>query len=174
MTSHTAENKATETQEHRASARVRERLTAIVEELQTNEALLHELVLCYRVFRFTGGEVPREPWRLGAITSYVEHPFAADRVCTSEAVRYCYLAEKIMALGHTVATGRPRTLRQRWALAKTFAEADVEIDTIRGELETVFTGVFDELAASPSFAERMHAFGSGEQDLWPSEAVGAT
>ena len=164
-------NNTIEMQEHRASAQVRERLTAMLEELQTNQALLHQLNLGYRMFRFTGGDVPRQPWRLVAITSYVEHPFAADRVCTSEAVRYCYLAETIMALGQTVATGRPRTLRQRWDLAKTFAEAELEIDTIRGELATAFTGVFDELAASPSFAERMHAFGSGEQDLSPSEAV---
>ena len=167
-------NNTNEIQEHRASAQVRERLTAILQELQANRTLLCELMLCYRVFRFTGGEVPREPWRVVAITSYVEHPFAADHVFISEPVRYCYLAETIMALGHTVATGRPRTLRQRWDLAKTFAEAELEIDTIRGELETAFTGVFDELAASPSFAERMHAFGSGEQDLSPSEAVGVT
>ena len=153
-----------ETQEYRASAQVRERVTAILSELHANRAILDELVTDYNVFRFRGGEVTRGPWHLVAITSYVEHPFAADRILTSEAESYCDLAEKMMALGQAVAIARPRTLRQRWALAKTFAETAVEIRSVGGGFEAALANLLQELGASPTFAERMHAFGSGEEE----------
>jgi hypothetical protein len=101
------------------------------------------------VFRFTGGDVHREPWQLVAITSYLEHPFAADRICTNEAARYQDLAVAIMALGHAVVAGRPWTLRARWGIAKAFAEAAAEIRTLGSDLETGLTSLIGELAVSP-------------------------
>ena len=126
-------------------------------ELQRNRNILDELVDCYKMFRFTGGNVPRGPWGLVAITSYVEHPFAADRIGTCEAEHYRVLAGEIMALGQTVATGKPRTLRQRWDVAATFAQAAGEVRGLGGNLEAGLTDVLNELAASPTFAERMQS-----------------
>ena len=164
-----------ETQEYRASAQVRDRVTATLLELRANRTILDELVTSYNVFRFIGGEVRSGPWHLVAIASYVEHPFAADRISTSDAERYCELAEKMMALGQTLATARPRTLRQRWAAAKTFAEAALEIGGLGQDLESGLTNLRKELAASPTFAERMHAFGSGEEeDCLLAETVATT
>jgi hypothetical protein len=149
-------------------------LTAILLELKGNRTLLDDLVPCYNVFRFTGGEVPREPWPLVAIASYVEHPFAADRILTGQVERYCDLARQIMELGQTIATGRPWRLRPRWDLARTFAAAAVEVRTASHALEAGLLNLLQELAASPTFSERMHAYGAGEQDGSPSEAVGTT
>ncbi len=158
----------------RASAQVRERFTAILLELQANRIILHELANRYKMFRFTGGAVPRERWRLVALTSYLEYPFAADRLSSDEAQRYRYLAEAIMALGQTVGAGRPRTLRARWGVAKTFAAASVEIHALGVTLEAGLTTLLQELDDSSDFSQWMQAFANGEQDSSPAEAVGIT
>ena len=123
-----------ETLEYRASEHVRQRLTAMMLDLLANGAILDELLNCYKMFHFTGGDVPRARWRLVAIASYLEDPFASDRIGTSEAERYRDLAEEITALGQTVAAGRPRTVtksnrvsciraRSRWVMRRCGAAA---------------------------------------------------
>ena len=159
-----------ETLEYRASEQVRDRLTAMMLDLLANGAILDELLNCYRMFHFTGGDVPRPRWRLVAIASYLEDPFASDRIGTSEAQRYRDLAEEITALGQTVAAGRPRTLRARQDIVNTFAEASGEIRALEIALEADLAALLEELGDA-SFSERMHAFGSGEQDSTHAEAV---
>jgi len=158
-----------ESPEYRASAQGREGLTAIMLELLANGVILEDLVDCYKMFRFTGGAVPRGRWRLVGLASYLESPFAADLICTNEAQRYLDLAEEIMALGQSVATGRPRTLRARRDITNEFGAASAEIRLLGRALETGLAPLLQEL----SEPGRMHAF-DGEQDFWPAEAAGIT
>ena len=153
------------------SSQVREDLAAMKLELHGNRILLEELVGGYRMFRFTGGDVPRAQWRLAALTNYLEHPLAADRLSTRQTQRYCELAETIMALGQTVAQGRPRTLKARGDIANRFSEASETIRLVGGALETGLTALLKELFDSSNSAGRMHALENEDQDLLSAEQL---
>jgi hypothetical protein len=110
-----------------SSSNSNESLAEIVAELNSNQAILDDLTKHYRIFRFTGGDVPQRPWRLVAVTSYLEQPFLVERIGSSRVERYRELAKSIMALGLTVTKGVPRTLRHRSAIAATFVGIAAEI-----------------------------------------------
>lgn len=127
-----------------ASRNHREELAAMVLELQTNGAILDELANWYGVFVFTGGHVPRAKWNLLAITSYLEHPLAADCLSTSEIQRYRHLAQAISELGQ--AGEGPKTLRCRHGLGDEFGQAASETRVLRTTLELSVTKAMGEVA----------------------------
>jgi hypothetical protein len=117
--------------------RHREQLLAMILELQTHRIILDELVNCYGVFLFTGGVVPREPWGLVAMTSYLQRPFAAARISTAAVQRYRQVAEEIMQLGQAVTAGaRPRSRRCRYDIAERFGRESAEIRALGSTLES--------------------------------------
>jgi hypothetical protein len=119
------------------SSKHREQLSAMMLDLQNNRAILDGLATWYGVFVFTGGHVPTAHWNLSAMTSYLEHPLAADCLSTSEIDRYRHLARTIDELGHT--GGGPRTLRCRYALGDKFDQAASEIRLVTDTLESSVT-----------------------------------
>jgi hypothetical protein len=114
-------------------------LAAMIRELEANRVILDELSDCYGMFLFTGGDVPKRPWGLVAIMSYLHRPFVADRIRTVEVQRYWDLAQAIMALGESVAVGRPRTLRARKSIADAFGSACSEVQILGNALEAAMT-----------------------------------
>lgn len=124
----------------------RARLAAINQELQTNRLILDGLMDGYRMFRFTGGVVPTDPWCLAALTAYLQCPFAADRISTAATERYRHLAETIMALGQeVVAGGRPRTRRSRYEITARFDRDSSEIRGLGYSLESTVTKLAEEI-----------------------------
>lgn len=121
----------------------REALSAMVLELRTNRGILDGLSKYYAKFRFTGGDVSAERWGLAAIASYLNHPFAVDRISTAEAERYRQLAEAIMELEKSVAVPGPKSLRSRNGIADAFDRASTEIHVLARKLESAMTGLLD-------------------------------
>jgi hypothetical protein len=122
----------------------------MIRKLQTNRIMLNRLEKCYGVFRFTGGVVPEEPWGLVAVTSYLQCPFAADRISTASTERYRRLAETIMDLGQAITAGeRPRTLRSRHDIADRFGRYSSEIRDAANTLESATTKLAEEIKPSP-------------------------
>ena len=115
----------------------------MVLELQSNRAILDGLADWYGVFVFTGGHVPTAEWNLVAMTSYLEHPLAADCLSTSEIERYRQLAQAISELGQ--AGAGPRTLRCRHDLGDTFGQAASEIRVLTNTLESSVTTAMEKL-----------------------------
>lgn len=123
----------------------REQLVTMLRELQANRIVLERLATGYGVFRFTGGVVPREAWNLGAVTSYLQHPFAAGRLPAAGAERYRHLAETIIELGREVTTGTgPRTLRCRFDIADRFDRDSSEIRTLGSRLQSSMARLIEE------------------------------
>jgi hypothetical protein len=116
-----------------ASQNHRTELAAMILELETNRAILDGLASWYGVFVFTGGAVPTAQWDIAAITSYLEHPFAADSISTADIDRYRIVAEAISESGH--AGVGPRTLRCRRDLGDRFGRAASEIRGLTNTLE---------------------------------------
>ncbi len=125
----------------------REQLTGMMLELQANQAILKELLNWCGVFVFTGGDVPRGRCGLVAINSYLERPFAADRISTRELERYRHSVGAIMELGHGLAAG-PRTLRCRKDIGDAFSRASSEIQTLETALGSAMTKLLKELGPS--------------------------
>jgi hypothetical protein len=123
-------------------------LTAMIRELQTNEATLDELANSYGVFVFTGGDVPRGRCGLGATTSYLEHPFATDRIATADVDRYRQSVQTLMELGQDIAR-RPKTLRCRHDMGVVFGRVSSEIRALGTALESALTKLLGKLNASP-------------------------
>lgn len=98
----------------------REQLPGMILELQANHAALNELLNWYRVFRFTGGDIPHARCGVAATTSYLERPFATDRISTGEVRRYGHLVQTLMEPGRAVVPPRPKTLRCRHDMANAF------------------------------------------------------
>ena len=122
----------------------------MIQELQTNRIVLEELEKCYGMFRFTGGVVPRTPWDIVAVTSYLKCPFAPNCISTKEAERYRYLAETIMDLGEEVTTGeRPRTIRRRHDISDRFSLYASEVRTLEGKLESDMMKLVAEMESTP-------------------------
>ena len=139
---------------HANSRKNEEDLAAMIRELQTNRIILDGLVNCYGVFRFTGGVVPREPWGLVAMTSYLQSPFAADCVSTAAAERYRHLAEAIMDLGQSITVGeRPRTVRCRHDIADRFGRDSSGIRDLGSTLESDMTTLVEKLKPSLLLSE---------------------
>ena len=131
-----------------------EDLVAMIRELQTNRIILDRLVNCYGVFRFTGGVVPRERWGLVAMTSYLQSPFAADRISTAAMERYRNLAEAIMDLGQSITVGeRPRTLRCRCESSDRFGRDSSELLDLESTLESAMKKLVDDMKPSLSLSE---------------------
>ena len=151
----------------------RETLSAMILELQNNQITLTGLLSRYGVFLFTGGEVPRGRWDLVAMTAYLERPFAADRISTAEAERYRHLAEAIMDLGQTSATGA-RTLRCRHDIGDMFGRDSSEIRALGSSLESAMTTLVEELRPSPLLSETESTMESVESDFSPNGVLGAT
>lgn len=121
----------------------RGQLTGMILELRANQATLDELVNWYGVFVFTGGDVPKGRWCLVAMISYLERPFATDRISTGEVERYKHLVEAIMKLGQGIAAG-PRTLRCRHDIADTFSRASSAVQALGSTLQSALTKVLKE------------------------------
>ena len=121
-----------------------EQLTRMILELQGNQAALKRMRDWYGVFVFTGGAVPRGRYDLQAIASYLERPFAADRISVGEVERYRYLVEVTMQPGQDVTAG-PKTLRYRKDLGDVFDQASAEIQTLGIALESVLAKLLKEL-----------------------------
>lgn len=123
----------------------REQLVTMLRELQANRIVLDRLATGYGVFRFTGGIVPREAWNLGAVTTYLQHPFAAGRIPTAGAQRYRHLAETIVELGQEAITRTaPRTLRCRVDIADRFDRDSSEIRTLGSRLQSSMARLIEE------------------------------
>jgi len=103
-------------------------------ELKTNQAVLDGLLNCYGVFAFTGGAVPSGHCDLAATDSYLERPFATDRISTEEVKRYRCLIESIMIHREGI-PARPRTLRCRKQIADTFKQVASEIQNLGSRFE---------------------------------------
>lgn len=121
----------------------REQLTGMMLELQANQVALKRLRGWYGVFVFTGGGVPNGQCDLLAIASYLEHPFAADRISFGEVERYRNLVEATMEPRQDVAAG-PRTLRCRKELGDAFDRASSEIQTLETALESALTALLND------------------------------
>jgi len=133
------------------SHKTREQLVAMVWGLQANRIVLDRLLKCYGVFRFTGGVVPDEPWDLVAITSYLQCPFAAERISTAAIERYRHLAETIVDLGQAITAGeRPRSLRCRHDIAHKFGRGSSEIRELGSKLESAITKLVEEMEENPA------------------------
>jgi hypothetical protein len=117
----------------------RMQLADMIRELRTNQMTLNQLVDWYGVFLFTGGDVPRKQCDLVAITSYLERPFATDRISTGEVKRYGQLVETLMELGRALVPPGPKTLRCRKDMADGFDRVFSEIRTLGGMLESTLT-----------------------------------
>lgn len=115
----------------------REELAAMVVELQSNRAVLDGLTNWYEVFVFTGGRVPTAHWNLIAMTSYLDHPSAADCPWNSGIEHYRHLALTIGNLGQT-GVG-PRTLRCRHDMGDEFGQAASEIRLVSDSLVSSMT-----------------------------------
>ncbi len=122
----------------------REKLAAMVLELQGNRARLFGLTNWFGVFVFTGGRVPAAPWNLVATSSYLRHPAAAEGLSISKLERYRRLVQTIDDLGHT-AMGGPRTLKCRHNLGDQFGLAASELRLVADGLESSITKVMEEL-----------------------------
>ena len=85
---------------------------------------------------------------LSAINSYLEHPFATNRISTAGAEHYRQLAEEIMELGRTAATPRPKTGRCRQDIAGTFGRLSSEIATFGSAVCDAEAGLLNELQGS--------------------------
>jgi hypothetical protein len=132
------------------SGKHREQLTEMLLELQANQVTLRRLRDWYGVFAFTGGDVPSGRCDLPAIASYLERPFAADRIPLGEVERYRHLVEAAMEPRQDMAAG-PRTLRCRKDIGDAFSRASSEIQTLETALESVLAKVLKELEPpSPS------------------------
>jgi hypothetical protein len=118
-----------------ASRNHREELAAMTLEFETNRTVLDGLTDRYGVFVFTGGAVPTARWDLAAMTTYLEHPCAADRISTGEIDRYRNAAGAIDELGGAAAGAGPRTLRCRHDIGDRFGRAASEIRVLTGTLE---------------------------------------
>ena len=124
-------------------------LTAMILELQTNQAALDELANWYGVFVFTGGDVPRGRCGLVATTSYLEHPFATDRISTADVDRYQHSVQTLTELGQGIAASRPKTLRCRHDMGVAFGRVSSEIRALGTALESAFTKLLRKLNVSP-------------------------
>ena len=122
----------------------RKALSAMILELQNNRITLTGLLSRYGVFLFTGGDVPRGRWDLAAISTYLERPFAGDRISTAEAERYRHLAGAIEDLGQASAAGA-RTLRCRHDIGDMFGRESSEIRALGSTLESAMTKLVTEL-----------------------------
>jgi hypothetical protein len=133
----------------------REQLTGMILELQANQVAVNRLRDWYGVFVFTGGDVPSGRYDLLAIASYLQHPFAANRISVGEVERYRHLVETIMQPRRDIAEG-PRTLRFRKNLGDIFDRACCDIQALEIALKPVLAKLLEELM-SPFPAPRMDA-----------------
>jgi hypothetical protein len=140
----------TDVQDHR------EALSAMRRELQTNRAILKGLTNRYSVFLFTGGDVPRAPCDLVAVTSYLEHPFASERIPTAHVERYRHLAETVIQHGQAPSP-TPRTLPCRRDLTEAFNRLSSEMEVLESTLERDVARVLQGAQREPSGAEKMSA-----------------
>jgi len=114
-------------------------LTAMILELQTNQAVLDNLANWYGVFLFTGGDVPRGHCDVAALASYLERPFATNRISTEEVKHYGCLIETLMAIEEKTAAPRPGSRRCRHDIADLFSRVSSEIRALGSTLESALT-----------------------------------
>jgi hypothetical protein len=138
----------------------REELAAMLAELQANRTVLDGLAKWYGVFVFTGGHVPTVEWNLVAMTSYLEHPLAADCLSTSGMQRYWHLAQVISKLGQ--AGAGPRTLRCRHDLGGEFSRASSEIRVLADTLESAVAKAMEGLRPSSPLTQKRSGLESAE------------
>lgn len=118
----------------------KERLTGMIQALQANQATLTGLLNWYGTFVFMGGDVPSGQFDLIAINSYLERPFAANRISTGEVGRYRRLVGTIKTLGQGIPSG-PKTLWCRTRIGNEFLRASSEIQTLGRALESALTSL---------------------------------
>ncbi len=159
------------------SCHTKQQLQSIRVALQTNMRTLKELFDCYRMFLFTGGTVPTTRWELAAITSYIERPFAANRITPGDAILYRHLAEAIMGVGEEVAATGPKSVRRRHSLTDTFRDLFLDIRALGHALDASVTNALMALQPSPPVSQgrpdlvevtnadsaNVHLVGAGEQ-----------
>lgn len=126
----------------------RRELAAMLLELHANRTALDELANWYGVFVFTGGHIPTARWNLAVVNTYLESPFATDRISTAELVRYRDVAEAIRKLGQ--AGAGPRTLRCRHDLGERFGQAAAELRDLGNALEAAVTKLAPGLNPGPN------------------------
>jgi hypothetical protein len=132
----------------------REALLAIRWEMQSNRSLLKGLRGPYGVFLFTGGAIPRMPCELAAITSYLDQPFAVERVLAVQMERYRNLAEMLIQQGQTPSP-RPRTLPCRRGLTDAFNRVSSEMEVLESTLEREIGRALQEVEREPSHANKL-------------------
>ena len=140
----------------------KQQLQAIRGELQTNRSTLNELFDCYRMFLFTGGTIPLRRWDLAAIASYIERPWATDRIMLDDVVRYRHLAEAIMEVGKEVSASGPKSVRKRHGFTDTFRGLFSEIRALANALESSATNA---LATPPTSLAVLKSGGSTEGQI---------
>lgn len=112
-------------------------MAAMLIDLEANRGLLEDLVAEYCMFRLTGGGVRTEPWSLDALTAYLGSPFTLDLIDSNDVRRYCEAAERIIALGESIAVGKPRSLRTRWDIGNDFDKTAAEFRSLGLAFEAV-------------------------------------
>jgi hypothetical protein len=132
----------------------REALLAMRRELQCNRILLKGMRSRYGVFLFTGGDIPRAPCELAAITSYLDQPFAAEHIPIAEVDRYRSLAETLIQQGQTPSP-RPRPLPCRRELTDAFNRLSSEMEVLESALERDIGRVLQEGEREPSHANKL-------------------
>ncbi len=130
----------------------REALLGMRRELQSNRVLLKGVTNDYGVFLFTGGNLPRAPCDLAAIMSYLQHPFAAERIPTAHVERYRHLAEMVIQQGQ-VPSPSPRTLPCRRELTDAFNHLSSEIEILESTLERDVARALQATEREPSRAD---------------------
>ena len=133
---------------------VREQLSAMLDELRANRAILDRLSGRYSMFRFTGGVIPAQPWATIAVTSFVSRPPRTDCVTTEEVEGYLGLIGMLVELQRGVAaTVRPRTMRQRRSLTDAFQRVSSKIETLTSRLQSALTAVLEAPEPLPTVCE---------------------
>lgn len=119
----------------RDSSANRQLLAEMMEELQTNQAVLKGMLKWYGVFAFTGGAVPSGQCEVAAVKSYLERPFATDSISTGEVDSYRHLIESIM-MPTAALPESPRTLRCRKQITATFEKTASQINILGRRFES--------------------------------------
>jgi len=132
----------------------REQLSAMILALQANRAVLDRLLIRCSMYRFSGGIIAAEPWRLTAMTSYLARPPGTECIAPADVERYLALIGTLVDLQGGVATAaRPRTLRHRHEITDALGRACSEILSMESGLESAMTSAFEAPQPTPAIYE---------------------
>jgi len=124
-----------------------ETLTEMLLDLHANQAVLKQMRDWYGVFAFTGGAIPSGQCITLSLASYLDHPFATNRISVAMIERYCQLVEKAVRPSPVETTG-PMALRFRKVHEDRFERAYREIQSLETCLASAITDLMTESTRS--------------------------